>query len=67
MILSSINKNRVITLYKHGKVSLREAAELSNLSAREMIDVLLAHGVKGNIDYDTQKKSLEIIKTIKLN
>src|SRR5438128_1436363 len=33
----------------HGKVTLREAAELAGATVREMIDILLDHGVKGNM------------------
>lgn len=53
-----------IRLYKQGQISLREAANLGNVSVRDMIDILAEHGVKGNIQYDTQIKSLEIIKEI---
>lgn len=51
-------------LYSEGKISIREAAELSNVSLREMIDLAVKHGIKGNVDYETQKMSLEIIKEI---
>ncbi len=51
-----------IQLYREGKVSLREAAEISNISVREMLEAAQEHGVTGNVKYDTQKHSLEIIK-----
>ncbi|MBI2564680.1 UPF0175 family protein [Candidatus Woesearchaeota archaeon] len=51
-----------IKLYSEGKITLREAAELNELSVRDMLDILADHGILGNIQYDTQKKSLEIIK-----
>lgn len=51
-----------VQLYREGKVSLREAAEIGNVSVREMLELLSEHGVTGNITYDTQKHSLEIIK-----
>ena len=41
---------------------MREAAEICAISVREMLDLLLEHGVKGNIQYDTQKRSFEIIE-----
>lgn len=53
-----------VSLYKEGNISIREAAELCNESVREMLEILLNHGIKGNIQYETQKKSLEIIKHI---
>ena len=48
-----------VKLYSAGKVTLNEAAALANLSLREMVDVLLAHGVKGNITLDQQMKAIE--------
>ncbi|PIN76131.1 hypothetical protein COV18_00765 [Candidatus Woesearchaeota archaeon CG10_big_fil_rev_8_21_14_0_10_37_12] len=53
-----------VQLYKQGQVTLREAAKLCSVTLREMIEILLDHGVKGNINYDMQKKSLEIIKSL---
>ncbi|MBI4017271.1 MAG: UPF0175 family protein [Candidatus Aenigmarchaeota archaeon] len=53
-----------IKLYKSGRMSLREAAKLAGLSMRDMLDILWEHGVKGNITYETQKRSLEIIKEL---
>lgn len=50
-----------VSLYKQGRISLREAAHLAETTLRDMLDILLEHGVKGNISYDLQKKSLEII------
>jgi len=54
-------KGYAVKLYREGKVSLAEAADLANISLREMIDVLLDHGVKGNIRADQQKKAIEFI------
>lgn len=51
-----------IQLYREGKVSLREAAEIGNVSVREMLEIAQEHGVSGNVQYDTQKHSLDIIK-----
>jgi len=51
-------------LYSEGKITLREAADLSNVSLREMIDITMKYKIKGNIDYETQKKSLNVIKEL---
>ena len=53
-----------IKLYRSGQISLREAADLSDVSVRDMIDILVEHGVKGNIQYDTQMRSLEIVREL---
>jgi len=45
-------------LYKSGDLTLNEAAELANVTLREMIDVLSSHGVRGNITIDQQRKAL---------
>lgn len=50
-----------VRLYREGRVTLREAAALADLSLREMLDVLLARGVRGNIRLDQQKKALDLI------
>ena len=55
-------KEYAVQLYKQGQISLREASELSDVTVRDMIDLLAEHGVKGNIQSDTQKKSLEIVR-----
>jgi predicted HTH domain antitoxin len=39
----------VAKLYERGKVSLRDASKLLNLSLAETIDLLMETGVKGNI------------------
>lgn len=48
-------------LYRAGRLTLTEAARLSNATVREMLDILADHGVKGNVRYDQQKKSLELV------
>jgi len=37
-------------LYRRGKISLRDAATLLNLSQMETIDLLLDAGISGNLD-----------------
>ena len=57
-------KDYAVKLYREGKTSLTEAANLANITVREMIDLLLDHGVKGNIRADQQKKAIDfVIKT----
>jgi len=50
-----------VKLYREGKVTLGEASTLASVSLREMIDILLAHGVKGNIKLDQQRKAIDFI------
>jgi predicted HTH domain antitoxin len=45
--------------YKAGKITLREAADLLNLTLSETIDLLSDVGVKGNIHAVDVMKSLE--------
>lgn len=45
--------------YKAGKITLREAADLLNLTLSETIDLLSDVGVKGNIHAADVMKSLE--------
>ncbi len=47
-----------VKLYKDGKMTLNEVADLADLSPRDMIDMLASHGVRGNITLDQQKKAL---------
>jgi len=42
----------VARLYRQGGVTLREAASRLGLDLVETVDVLLDHGVKGNLDAD---------------
>ena len=48
-----------VRLYKDRRITLSEAAELADLSPREMIDILSSHGVRGNITLDQQKKAID--------
>jgi len=58
-------KDYAVKLYREGKMSLTEAANLANVTMREMIDLLLDHGVKGNIRTDQQRKAIDFItKTV---
>jgi len=48
-----------VELYREGRATLDEAAALASLSLRQMIDVLLAHGIKGNIRLDQQRRAID--------
>ena len=42
-----------------GKITLGEAADLSGVSLRRMLDILAEHGVKGNVKMNQQIKALD--------
>ncbi len=46
-------------LYKQGKVTLRQAAKLLNLSQIEAMNLFLDAGIKGNLDASDVMTSLE--------
>lgn len=46
-------------LYKHGRVTLREASKLLNMNQIETINLFLDAGIKGNLDASDVLKSLE--------
>jgi len=48
-----------VDLYKNRRITLREAAELADVSLREMLDILTEHGIKGNITLKQQQKSIK--------
>lgn len=54
-----------VRLYKDGKITLREAAKLANVSLRRMLDVLMDHGVKGNVSMSQQQAALKLAKKMK--
>ncbi len=51
-----------VNLYKDRKMTLREASELADVSLREMLDLLMEHGIKGNVTLKQQQKSLEYVE-----
>ena len=51
-------------LYKIGKITHSEAAELSNVSVRKMLDILEGSGIKGNLAMKQQIKALEYAKML---
>ena len=60
-----------ICSYVRGEISkeeLREVfgdgAELAEVSLRRMLDILIEHGVKGNVKINQQVKALEYAKSL---
>lgn len=53
-----------VNLYKIGKITLSEAAEVSNISLRKMLDILEEHGIKGNVTMKQQIKALDYAKKL---
>ena len=53
------------SLYKLGKITLAEAAELSNVSLRKMMDILEEQGIKGNVTMKQQIKAIDYSKKFK--
>jgi len=41
---------------------LREASDLADIGPREMLDLLMEHGIKGNVTLKQQQKSLEYVE-----
>ncbi|MEA3323711.1 MAG: UPF0175 family protein [Euryarchaeota archaeon] len=53
-----------VNLYNIGKITLSEAAELSNVSLRKMLDILEEHGVTGNVTMKQQIKAIEYARNL---
>ncbi len=53
-------KEYAVNLYRDRKVTLREASELADVSLREMLDLLMEHGIKGNVTMKQQQRSLAV-------
>jgi predicted HTH domain antitoxin len=51
----------VAKAYERGRISLREASKLLNLSLSETIDLLMEIGVKGNIRVNDVMDSLKAV------
>ena len=47
-----------VHLYRDGKVTLRGAAAMAETTLRKMIEILLEHGVKGNVTVGQARKAL---------
>jgi predicted HTH domain antitoxin len=53
-----------VELFRQGKITLNEAAELAGVTLRQMIDLLQRHGVKGNVRLDQQRRALEFTREL---
>lgn len=52
-----------VELYKTGKVTIREAADLAGVSVRDMLEALWQRGIRGNVTLDQQRKATEIVRS----
>src|SRR5437867_5223052 len=50
-----------VRLYREGKITLNAASELASVTPREMIEILLDHGLRGNVTLSQARKALEYI------
>ncbi len=50
-----------VQLYREGKITLREAAAMAETTLREMIEILLEHGVKGNVTVSQARNALDYV------
>lgn len=50
-----------VRLYREGKITLNEAAEIAHATPREMIEILLEHGVRGNVTLSQARKALDYV------
>lgn len=53
-----------VNLYNIRKITLPEAAELSDVSLREMLDILEEHGITGNVTMKQQIKAIEYARNL---
>jgi len=60
-ILAMGVRDYAVELYREGRITLNEAADLANLTVRETMGLLLDHEVKGNIRTDQQRKAINFI------
>lgn len=59
--VNGMDESDVVNLYRDRKITLRKASGLVDLSLREMLDLLIEHGIKGNVTLKQQQKSLEYV------
>ncbi len=52
-----------VRLYREGKITLNQAAEVASVTPREMLDILWDHGVKGNVTLRQHRKAIEHLRT----
>jgi predicted HTH domain antitoxin len=60
-LLALGTKGYAVELFRQGKITLKEAAELAGVTLRQMIDLLQRHGVKGNVRLNQQRKALDFV------
>jgi len=54
-----------VRLYRHGSLTLNQAAEVAGLSPREMLQALVDRGAAGNVTLEQQRKALsEVMKRV---
>ena len=61
-VLELVDKGRVLLAverYRQGKASLGLAAELAGVRIGDMMDILVAHGVKSNLELEDYLESVE--------
>ncbi len=59
-----MDESDVVNLYRDRKITLREASELADVSLREMLDLLMEHGIKGNVTLKQQHKSQDYVERL---
>ncbi|MDP2840987.1 MAG: UPF0175 family protein [Candidatus Methanoperedens sp.] len=57
-------KEYAVNLFRDRKATLREASELADVSLREMLELLMEHGIKGNVTLKQQQRSLEYVEKL---
>lgn len=59
--LKEYKKEKAARLYKEGKTSISGAAEMAELTIREMIDYLVGKGYRSSYTYEDLKKEIEVL------
>lgn len=54
-----------VRLYRDGKATLDQAADLAGVPVREMLEILWAHGVSGNVTLRQHRTALEHLRKAK--
>ena len=57
-------ENYVADNYRRGEISLREAAEVLDMTTRETLELFWNLGITGNVDADMSLKSIAVVKTM---
>lgn len=59
--LREYKKEKAAGLYRSGKISVSGAAEMAELTIREMIDYLVEKGYKSAYTYEDLKKEIKVL------